>query len=99
MLLVSSLESESESVESESESESGSESESESDKHSHKRSHKHKHRSKKHRSKKSKAMIPKPYGTAGKKGTGEPGSKGYSLLEHLGMEGDIDRYLDIRVSY
>lgn len=74
-----------------SESESESESDSESDDED-PRSHRHRHRSKK-----KKTLIPKPFGTSGKKGTGERGSKGYNLKEHMGLADDLAHYLDIRV--
>lgn len=63
---------------SEDEDESESDSSSESDGHSRKR---------KYKSKKTKNLIPRPYGTAGKKGTGKHKSKGYNLVEHMGLEG------------
>ncbi|KAF8517215.1 hypothetical protein JB92DRAFT_2829071 [Gautieria morchelliformis] len=55
------------------------------------RSHRHHHRSKK-----KKTLIPKPFGTSGKKGTGERGSKGYDLKDHMGLSDSPDHYLDIR---
>ncbi|KAF8480614.1 hypothetical protein JB92DRAFT_3149326 [Gautieria morchelliformis] len=39
-----------------------------------------------------------PFGAAGKKGTGEHGSKGYNLKEHMGLESDDAKYLDIRAA-
>ncbi|KAF8500582.1 hypothetical protein JB92DRAFT_2833895 [Gautieria morchelliformis] len=57
------------------------------------RSHQYKRKDKKIR-----ALIPKPFGAAGKKGTGEHGSKGYNLKEHMGLESDGAKYLDIRAA-
>ncbi|KAF8510047.1 hypothetical protein JB92DRAFT_3119345 [Gautieria morchelliformis] len=79
--------------ESMSESESETKSKSESDDEGG-RSHRHRHRSKK-----KKTLIPKPFGTSGKKVTGERGSKGYNLKDHMGLSDSPDHSLDIRVTH
>ncbi|KAF8513602.1 hypothetical protein JB92DRAFT_3143380 [Gautieria morchelliformis] len=62
---------------------------SESEEEEHRSRHKHKHK-RKH------TLISRPFGTAGKKGDGLFGSKGYNLQDHMGLADDNQRYLDIR---
>ncbi|KAF8510853.1 hypothetical protein JB92DRAFT_3118611 [Gautieria morchelliformis] len=46
----------------------------------------------------SQAQAQVPFGTAGKKGDGLFGSKGYNLQDHMGLVDDNQRYLDIRAT-
>ncbi|KAF8511711.1 hypothetical protein JB92DRAFT_2932562 [Gautieria morchelliformis] len=62
-------------------------SESEEEEHRSRRKHKRK-----------RTLISRPFGTAGKKGDGLFGSKGYNLQDHMGLADDNQRYLDIRAT-
>ncbi|KAF8474545.1 hypothetical protein JB92DRAFT_3052311 [Gautieria morchelliformis] len=53
--------------------------------------HKHKHKRKR-------TLISRPFRTAGKKGNGLFGSKGYNLQDHMGLVDDNQHYLDIRAT-
>ncbi|KAF8526138.1 hypothetical protein JB92DRAFT_2873524 [Gautieria morchelliformis] len=64
---------------------------SEEEEHHSRRKHKHKHK-RKH------TLISRQFGTAGKKGDGLFGSKGYNLQDHMGLTDDNQRYLDIRAT-
>ena len=61
-----------------------------SPKHGHTKYHKKK-------KKKKSVLIPKPYSSAGKKGDGMHGSKGFNLQKHMGLDGKDSKYLNIGV--